>query len=146
MARNVTHVAVPPERVFAVLEDPGAYGDWVVGSRTIRGADADWPRPGSRIHHSVGVGPLHIDDDTEVLEYAPPHRMVLHARTRPLATARVELDLAPEAGGTRVVLTEGPGDPRTRRLWNPAADLLVHARNRESLRRLRRLAERPAAG
>jgi uncharacterized protein YndB with AHSA1/START domain len=144
MARNVAHVAAPPERVFAVLHDAATYADWVVGTQAVRATDRDWPAPGSRLHHSVGIGPLHVDDHTEILESAPPHRLVLLARTRPLGTARVELDLAPEAGGTRVTMIEDPGDGWSRLLWNPLAHVLVRVRNAESLRRLRRLAERPA--
>ena len=142
MARNVAHVAAPPERVFAVLEDADAYGDWVVGSRRIRGTDPDWPAPGSRVHHTVGVGPLTVSDNTEVLEYVPPQRLVLQARTRPFGTARVMLELVPAEGGTRVTMVEDPGDPLSRLLWNPLIHLLVRVRNCESLRRLRRIAER----
>ena len=47
---------------------PARYGDWVVGSKRIRAADASWPAPGSRFHHTVGVGPLSLDDHTESLE------------------------------------------------------------------------------
>jgi uncharacterized protein YndB with AHSA1/START domain len=142
MARNEIHVAAPPERVFAVLADPWCYGEWVVGSQTVRGVDGRWPQPGSRLHHRIGVGPLAIPDNTEVLEVDPPRRLALQARARPLGTARVTLILNPDGGGTRVTMIEDPGDAWTRLLFNPVTHLLVRIRNAESLRRLKRLAER----
>lgn len=134
-----------PEQVFAVLADPDSYGHWVVGSHSIRDADATWPAVGSRFHHRVGVGPFTVPDHTEALECEPPHRLVLRARARPLGTARVELILTPSGGGTLVTMREGPADPLSRLALNPLTDPLVDARNRESLRRLAELAETPAA-
>jgi len=52
MAQNEIHIAVPPADVFSVLSDPAAYGDWVVGSRRIRGADAGFPAVGTKTRHS----------------------------------------------------------------------------------------------
>jgi uncharacterized protein YndB with AHSA1/START domain len=144
VARNENHVDAPPEAVFDVLTDPEAYGDWVVGSSHVRDVDEDWPSVGSRFHHTVGVWPLRIDDDTEVLSIDPPHSLVLQARARPLGTARVELRLAREGEGTRVTMIEEPGDRVTRFLFTPVAQAMVWLRNLESLRRLRRLSEERA--
>ena len=58
MARNQRDIDAPPERVFAVLADPRCYPEWVVGSKEIRAADPGFPAPGTRFHHTVGVGPL----------------------------------------------------------------------------------------
>ena len=142
MATTVDHSSAPPERVFDVLAQPKTYEYWVVGSDRIRGWDDTWPAPGAKLHHRVGVGPLKLDDNTEVLESAPPNRLVLQARTRPLGSARIVFDLAPEGGGTRISMTEEPGDPFSRLVHNPIADRLLHGRNVETLRRLRELAER----
>ena len=141
MARNEIHIAAPPEAVFSLLSDPAAYGDWVVGSRRIRNADPDFPAVGARFHHQVGVPPLVLNDHTEVLANEAPTRLVLRAKTRPFATARVELRLTPEDAGTSVVLLEGAGDLPSRLVLNRLTDPLVHARNTRSLQRLRRLAE-----
>ena len=141
MAQNEIHIAATPADVFSVLSDPEAYGDWVVGSRRIRGADAGFPAVGTRFHHQVGVAPLVLNDHTEVLENHAPNRLVLRAKTRPFATARVDLRLLPDAAGTRVVMHEGAGDLPSRLLLNRLTDPLVHARNARSLQRLRRLAE-----
>ena len=72
MATTHQQISAPPERVFAVLSDPQSYGDWVVGSDTIRDADSAWPDAGSRFYHRVGAGPLKLNDHTEVLEVDPP--------------------------------------------------------------------------
>jgi uncharacterized protein YndB with AHSA1/START domain len=140
MARNERLIPASPERVFAVLSDPDAYGDWVVGSDAIRDADDTWPEVGSRFHHRVGLGPLKVDDHTEVVDMEPARRLKLHAKARPLGTAKVELDLERRGGGTLVTMTEDAGDPLTRLLFNPLTHYLVRRRNDESLRRLEALA------
>jgi uncharacterized protein YndB with AHSA1/START domain len=144
MARNQAYIDAPPTAVFAVLSDADTYGEWVVGSRAIRDADDGFPAVGTRFHHQVGIPPLLLNDHTEVLESQPPSRLVLRAKTRPFATARIELRLDPEGDGTRVTMFEGAGDLRSRIVMNPFTDPLLHLRNRHSLGRLRRLAERRA--
>ena len=141
MSRNVTHVAVPPEKVFDVLRDPRSYGHWVVGSRKIRDADPGFPAPGTKFHHQQGFGPLRLNDETEVVESAPPHRLVLHAKFRPFGTQVVTMEIAPEGGGSRVTMLEGPGDAFTRLIFNPLLDALLKRRNDESLRRFKEMAE-----
>ena len=143
MATNVALIPTTPERIWAVLADPGSYGYWVVGSDTIRDSDEGWPAPRTKIHHRVGAGPLKLNDDTEVVEADPPRRLVLHARARPFGTARVALELTPEGTSTRVVMTEEPDDAVSRLLHNPLADRLLHRRNVTALRRLAELATRP---
>ena len=143
MARNVAHFSVPPARVFAVLSDPQSYAHWVVGSKEIRGADPGFPAPGTRFHHSVGFGPLTLKDHTTVLESAPPHRLVLKAKARPLGTAKVIMEIQPEGSGSRVTMVEDPGDALTKFVFNPLTHALVRGRNVESLRRLQELAEKP---
>jgi uncharacterized protein YndB with AHSA1/START domain len=141
MARNRAFIAAAPEHVFAVLSDPNAYGDWVVGSHSIRDADASWPSVGSRFHHRVGVGPLTVADHTEVLEVDPPRRLVLRARARPLANACVELRLTAVDGGTEVTMLETAADTYSRLGLNRLTDPLLRWRNRIALTRLRRIAE-----
>lgn len=142
MATNETTIDTPPERVFDVLREPRHYADWVVGAKKIRGSDPGWPAQGTKFHHTVGFGPLTLSDETEVLEVEPDRRLVLKAKTRPLGTARVELELLDAGQGrTRVVMTEGPGDPLSRIVFNPLADLALKGRNVEALRRLKEIAE-----
>lgn len=148
MAVNDIHIAAPPERVFAVLADWRSYGDWVVGSRTIRGADPGFPAAGTRFHHQVGVGPLHLNDHTSVLEVDQPRKLILRAKARPLGTAIVDLTLETDGnGGTKVTMREDPGDSLTAIVFNPITHLLMRGRNAEALDRLKRLAEeRPDVG
>ncbi len=148
MALNEIHIDAPPERVFAVLADWRSYGDWVVGSRFMRGVDPGFPAAGTRFHHQVGIGPLHLNDHTKVLEVDQPRKLVLRAKARPfLGTAIVDLTLERRDGGTNVTLREDPGDALTAFVFNPLTHLLVRGRNVESLRRLKELAEhRPDIG
>jgi uncharacterized protein YndB with AHSA1/START domain len=142
MSRNNTFIDAPPEKVFGVLADPQSYGEWVVGSKEIRGADPTWPARGSRLHHSVGIGPLVIKDHTEVLEAEPPRRLRLQANGRPIGAATVTLELDAEGTGTRVTLIEDPSGRTAPLRWFPPSHLLARVRNAESLRRLKALVER----
>lgn len=147
MAVNEIHIDTAPERVFAVLADWRGYGDWVVGSRYMRGADPGFPAAGTRFHHQVGIGPLHLNDHTQVIEVNQPHKLILKAKARPLGTAIVDITIKPEGNGSHVTLREDPGDSLTAFVFNPLTHLLVRGRNVESLQRLKRLCEqRPDIG
>ncbi len=141
MATNHQQINAPPERVFAVLADHDSYGDWVVGSDTIRDADPNWPAVGSRFHHRVGFGPFKINDHSEVVEVDAQSKLVLHARARPVGTALVTMEWEPRDGGSWVTMGEAAGDALSRLGINPLTDWLVHLRNAKSLRRLQRIAE-----
>jgi uncharacterized protein YndB with AHSA1/START domain len=142
VATTHTTIEVPPDRVWDVLADPETYADWVVGSSEIRDADPDWPAVGSRFHHSVGLWPFTVKDNTKSIDVDPSHRLKMHARARPLGTACVELVLEADGdAGTRVTMYETAGDSLSRLAINPLTDWLVHLRNVESLRRLKRIAE-----
>lgn len=142
MARSEIVVHAPPERVFAVLSDPRAYGDWVPGARGIRAADERWPEPGTAFDHSVGVSLLSLDDHTEVAAVLAPVRLALVAHARPLGTARVVLELQPDGPGTKVMMVEDPAPWWLSLAIGPAGHELLRLRNREALRRLKGLAER----
>lgn len=140
MASNERFMPVPPEAVWDALADAGGYGYWVVGSNEIRDADATWPQPGSRFHHTVGAGPLRIDDHTESLEAQRPSLLRIRAKARPLGTAVVTLTMTPQDGGTRVRMTENPDGLTAWLAFNPLVQLLLRGRNAESLMRLEELA------
>jgi uncharacterized protein YndB with AHSA1/START domain len=133
---------VPPEAVWDVLADPDGYSYWVVGSKHVRDADPDFPAPGSKFHHTVGVGPLTVDDHTKVLDAEPPSLLRLRAKGRPLGTATVTLKLTPVDGGTEVEITENPDGVFTLMAFNPALHVVTKLRNAESLMRLEELALR----
>ncbi len=123
-----------------MLADPDSYAYWVVGSKRIRDADPGWPKAGSRFHHTVGVGPLTIDDHTESLSADPPRRLVLRAKARPLGVAKVEIELEPERGGTCVTITENPAGVQKPLTYFPPLQALTWVRNAESLARIEQLA------
>lgn len=141
MARNEVFISAPPEAVYELLSDPGTYREWVVGAARIRGADPDWPEPGTGFDHSVGVGPLLLHDETRVLEALPPVMLKLRARARPLPSASIGFQLQPEGAGTRVTMTEAPASALLSLLAGPAGHALLALRNRETLQRLKEIAE-----
>jgi hypothetical protein len=143
MAVNRTNIEAKPEVVFGVLSKAENYGHWVVGSSQVRHEDPAFPAVGSKFGQTVGIGPLGIDDTTDVLAADPPRRLVLRAKSRPLAVATVRISLAGDGNGTEVTIDEtldgGLGSVLPRALSDP----LIKLRNTESLRRLKRMAELP---
>jgi uncharacterized protein YndB with AHSA1/START domain len=143
MTTVTRHTPAPPEAVWAVLADGTRYADWVVGAKRIRAVDEAWPAPGSRFHHAVGVGPVDIRDSS-VSDAVEPGRMLsLRVRAFPAGAARVRIVLREtDDGGTDIVMEEHPIEGIARRLDSPLLRGALSIRNRESLRRLGRLAER----
>ncbi|MEO5711723.1 MAG: SRPBCC family protein [Nocardioidaceae bacterium] len=141
MTTNTRVLATTPERVWDVLSDGWLYPLWVVGATRMRAVDAAWPEVGAKIHHSVGVWPAVLDDDTEVLECEPGRFLRLRARGWPLGEAEVALRLTAQGAGTLVSIDEeavsGPGVL----LPGPLKAVSIKIRNVESLRRLAFLAE-----
>ena len=139
-------VPAPPDRVFAVLSDGWSYSDWVVGTAHIRDVDPGYPAPGTTIHHKAGPWPFSLRDKSVVLECEPGRMLYLRVGLWPLGEGLVRLTLAPIGGtSTRVKMDEEPADGPLHWLHTKANDLLLHRRNKESLRRLGDLAERRAA-
>ena len=91
-------IAAPDEVVWSVLADGWSYANWVVGTARVRMVDDGWPTPGRRIHHSVGVWPLLLNDTTAVLESHEPESTRLEARGWPLGKAHVALEVRPDGG------------------------------------------------
>ena len=135
-------IAAAPEQVWAALTDGWIYPGWVVGASRMRDVERGWPRPGTKLHHSVGVWPALVDDITESLDWVEGRMLLLRAHGWPAGAAEVELTLAPCEGGTEVTMREdavaGPG----RLVPHPVRQVLSTIRNREALRRLAFLAER----
>jgi hypothetical protein len=136
-------IEAPRERVFAILADGWTYSDWVVGTAHIRAVDENWPAPGSRIHHRAGPWPVSLEDSTLSLACEPPGLLLLRPRMWPLGEAEVRI-LLTEAGPGRTVvrLTEDFTAGPLRWVRTKVNDLVLHRRNRESLRRLADLAVR----
>lgn len=146
MSYNCVRFAAPAPAVFAALTDAGRYPDWLVGAKHIRSVEPDWPAPGARFHHRVGVGPLVVEDHTEVLALDPPRRLQLSVRAGPLVRAIVDFELIPDGADTVVCMQEEPAERIVGNLVRPALDPLTHVRNQRSLRRLAAVVRVGAAG
>lgn len=141
MARNERLVDASPDEVFNEVIEPDNFGYWVVGTKHVRGADADWPRVGSRFHHTVGFGPVHIRDSTEVLEIDPPRRLVMRALMGPLGSALVRLLLEPHRDMTLVAMEEKPDEGPVTWLPDEVNETLATLRNVRAFERLKLLVE-----
>ena len=128
-----------------MLANPDDYAYWVVGSKRIRDADAAFPAPGTKFHHTIGFGPLTLDDHTEVIDAERPRLLRLRAKGRPLGTATVTLRMTPRDGGSMVEMTENPDGPYSVLALNPLLHVATKLRNAESLMRLEELAVRGAS-
>lgn len=142
MASNHVYIAAPPESVWEILADASSYAHWVVGSSRTRHVTGQWPAKGSMFHHTQGIGPVGIRDTTVVIDSKRPERLVLEIRMRPLLVGRVELSLDSHGEGTWLTIRESPFGGLAGRFAGPLLEPLLTLRNIESLRRLRRLAER----
>jgi hypothetical protein len=170
LAKVTRDIAAPAEAVWDVLADGWLYATWVVGAARIREVEDAWPQTGSRIHHSIGVWPLMLSDDTSVesstaptesssapagsgtpaaeSSSAPagsrtgPAELVLQARGWPLGEARVRLRITPNGPTACTVTMEEDADRGPWRLIpKPVRQLMIAPRNTESLTRLAMLAE-----
>jgi uncharacterized protein YndB with AHSA1/START domain len=135
MREVTTELPVPVERAWSVLADPTTYPDWLVGAVEILSVDDAWPAPGTSFRHRVGLGgPVTTQDSTSVKSVDEPRQLVLEARARPFGRAHVEIEIRPKGAGCEVAMREGMLAPLTP--LTPAAQPLIKARNKESLRRL----------
>lgn len=130
------------QQVWDVIADGWTYSQWVVGNTRMRAVESSWPAPGSKIHHTIGIWPAVINDETVVESCTPLEELILRAKTRPFGGARIVLRLFDTENGSRIEMAEvpvgGPLNLLPRRLGLAAA----YPRNRECLARLAALAER----
>ncbi|MEU1424366.1 SRPBCC family protein [Kitasatospora sp. NPDC005751] len=142
MARRQQFIECPPEAVWSVLSDGRNYAEWVVGTRDIEHADADWPAVGTLLHFRAGIGPLTVDDRCVVRICEPGTRLELEAKAEPFGAARIAFTLVPWGANTLVFLDEHPLTGPGSRLQGPPSELLLHLRNRRLLGNLARVAVR----
>ena len=145
MATNTRDIAATPDQVWDVLSDGWLYPLWVVGATRMRDVDDTWPAEGSALHHSVGVWPMVVDDETRVLEVSPRQSIRLRAKAWPGGEAEVLIELEARGEKTRVAIHEravsGPGSLLPQVLEAP----LMKLRNSETLNRLAHVVEGRAA-
>jgi hypothetical protein len=141
MSTNYRRLQCAPERVFEVLADGWVFPSWVVGASRMRYVDDAWPSPGTQLHHSFGVWPVLLDDETTMLEWDPPRHAVMQPKGWPIGEALVTIDVKPRRDGCVVRIMEkavrGPGVL----VPAPLLDIPLYARNVETLKRLGFLAE-----
>jgi len=143
------HVAASCEQVFEVVSSGWLYPVWVVGAARMRAVDPGWPAVGSKLHHSVGLWPALLDDETEVLVCEPPRRIVLQARGWPVGEATVDLHLDPDPDDPDGACTASLGEDASHGPGRFVPPVLrrgpIRVRNTETLRRLAFIAEGMAA-
>jgi uncharacterized protein YndB with AHSA1/START domain len=127
------------ESVWTMLADAHSYSLWVVGAKDIRGIEGPWPEPGSKFHHTLGMGPFTLQDNTKSLIAEEGSHLAMEARARPLGKAWVDFTLGPVENGTRVTIDERAVAPALMRWLNPLLAPLIRSRNNETLRRLARV-------
>jgi hypothetical protein len=108
----------------------------------MRAVDPKWPAPGSKIHHTIGVWPFVINDETEIESSTPLEELVMLAKSRPFGGARIVLRLSDTQNGCRIEMAEVPVGGPLNLLPRRLALAAVYPRNRECLARLAALAER----
>nr|WP_091446262.1 SRPBCC family protein [Micromonospora yangpuensis] len=136
-------IQAPPQQVFDVLADGWTYSDWVVGTAHVRDVDDAWPRVGSQLHHRAGPWPISLQDSSTVLRCEPPYHLTLRAGLWPAGEAVVVFTL--EAVGddaTLIRLGEDFAAGPLRWVRTKLNDLVLHQRNKETLRRLADIATR----
>ena len=145
MAINRRVIDASKDEVWSVLADGWLYPLWVVGAARMRDVDESWPEQGSRLHHSVGLWPLLINDYTEVLDVVPGESISLRARAWPLGEAQVDMRLKAVGEKTEVEMEEFPTAGPGRLVPPPAQGVSLKLRNHEALRRFAFIVEERAA-
>jgi uncharacterized protein YndB with AHSA1/START domain len=141
MATHNVLIDAVPEAVWAVLADGYGYARWVVGTRAIRAVDDGWPAVGTSIHHSVGIGPLTVDDRTVVRVCEPGRRLELEAFAGFAGSARIAIELIPWGDETVAVVDEHPLRGPGRTMHTGLTELPLQLRHRRLVGNLRRVVE-----
>ncbi|MFC8920900.1 SRPBCC family protein [Streptomyces sp. NPDC047821] len=126
----------PPEAVWAVLSDPSRYSDWVVGTSSSRPKEGDWPKTGSALEYTVRLGPYTAAGETVVRLCEPPRCLELEAKSEPLGTARIAIEVRPWGEESLVIVDEHPLRGPGGLLHNTVIDAALQLRHRAMLRRL----------
>ena len=141
MTVNETTIEATPDQVWDVLADGWLYPLWVVGATRMRGVDPGWPQVGTRLHHSAGVWPAVIDDETVSRAVDAPRRLELRAKGWPMGEADVVIEVEASGSGSLVRILEdavsGPGALMPQVVRAP----VLKWRNTETLRRLKYVVE-----
>ena len=136
------HTSASVDEVWQVLADGWTYPVWVVGASRMRAVSANWPEVGAKLHHSAGMWPAMLDDETTVEACEPGRRLRMLPKGRPVGTAVVEITLEAHGSGATIRILEDVISGPARLVPERLRQVGVVARNRETLHRLALLAER----
>ncbi|MER7661489.1 MULTISPECIES: SRPBCC family protein [unclassified Streptomyces] len=131
-----------PEAVWAVLENPDLYGEWVVGTTASRPLDDRWPHVDAALEYQVSLGPWSYEGRTTVRRFEPPQWLELEAHSGRLGTARIAIEVRPWGAHTLVIVDEHPLRGLGGTLHTAPLDLLIQLRHRTMLPRLAETVER----
>ena len=141
MAVRNALVRADPSAVWSVLADGHSYDQWVVGTQAVRAVDPGWPREGTILHYTLGLGPLQLNDRTTVRLVEPGKSLELEALVRPVGSVRISIQILRWGEDSVVVLDEHPLRGPSWALENPITELAMTLRNRAMLYRLVRVVE-----
>ncbi|MFE7748838.1 SRPBCC family protein [Streptomyces sp. NPDC057428] len=136
----------PPSALWAVLEQPGLYCAWVVGTHDSRPLEGRWPEVGSSIEYTLRLGPKDFRGRTTVRRLERPGALELEAYSGPLGTARIAFDIRPWGDETLVILNEHPLQGLGGILHNVVVDAALQIRHRAMLARLGDVVDARAKG
>lgn len=144
MSHNRRLIAATSAQVRQALADGWSYADWVVGAVHVRGVDENWPQPGGKVYHKVGIWPLTLADHTDSTHWDPEGgELRLAAKMRPLGQVRVVIRWQAAGAEQCRVEIEEQFEHGPLLVWrNKVGDVLLHTRNNECLRRLADLVRR----
>ena len=141
-SRNETWFDARPEEIWAYVGDARTYPQWVVGAAESRKVDADFPKPGTTLHHTQGLARIGLKDTSSVVASDEPHDLELEVRIRPFAVNGVRFILEGDGNGrTHVTMLEWPKYGLMNRIMGPLFVPALRLRNAETLRRLKNLSE-----
>ncbi|MDA0353858.1 MAG: SRPBCC family protein [Chloroflexi bacterium] len=92
----------PVERAFVYMADLRNFERWDPGVKAARQASGNGPGPDSTFDVTVGGVLRDIVLRYEMLEYQPPHRVVVRARNRALESLDA-IDVRPTEAGSEIV-------------------------------------------
>ncbi|ASR05299.1 SRPBCC family protein [Gordonia rubripertincta] len=141
MYRVERHTSATPAQVWSVLSDGWLYASWVVGASRIRDVDPTWPQAGSKIHHSVGIWPALLNDETQSRE-SKAGLLELSAAGWPFGRARIRMTIEKNGNGSIIGMEEFVETAPLK--WIPPViqQTAMSPRLNECLTRLAMLAER----
>jgi uncharacterized protein YndB with AHSA1/START domain len=112
----VTYIASTPEKVFDALINPEIVKEYWWRHNNA----SDW-KVGSRWEHQQCDNPQQVEIVGKVLEFKPPHRMVITwskpaDEGKPEKTSRVTFDIASHEGSVRLIVTHDDLEPESKML------------------------------